>query len=62
MKHVHVQTLIPEDKHRELKMMAIRDSTTVKRLLKRAIINFLTYPKGGNYNGKSKEINERPGH
>ncbi len=54
MKHVHVQTLIPGDTHKELKMLAIRDSTTVKRLIKSAILNFLTL-KGGKENGKSEE-------
>ena len=53
MQDVHVQTLISADLHRELKLLAIRDSTTVKSLIKRAIINLLNL-KGGN-NGKSKE-------
>ena len=54
MKHIHVQTLVPEDMHKDLKMLAIRESTTVKNLIKRAIINFLNL-KGGTTNGKSKE-------
>jgi hypothetical protein len=55
MKHVHVQTLLPEDMHRELKYLAIRDSTTVKNLIKRAILHFLTHKAGGSNDGKSKE-------
>ncbi len=54
MKHTHVQTLIPDEMHRELKMLAITESTTVKNLIKRAIINLL-HLKGGTTNGKSKE-------
>lgn len=55
MSHVHVQTLLSSEEHKELKMLAIRDSTTVKKLIKSAIINFLNL-KGGNNNGKSEEI------
>jgi len=58
MQDVHVQTLISADLHRELKLLAIRDSTTVKQLIKSAIKQLLTYNliKEEN-NGKNKEIN-----
>lgn len=56
MQDVHVQTLLPADIHRELKFVAIRDGTTVKQLIKRAILHFLTHKtEGGFNNGKSKE-------
>lgn len=54
MSHVHVQTLLSSEEHKELKLLSIRESTTVKKLIKGAILNYLTL-KGGN-NGKSKEI------
>ena len=58
MQDVHVQTLLPADVHKELKFVAIRDGTTVKQLIKRAILHFLTHKtlKEEN-NGKSKETN-----
>lgn len=55
MQDVHVQTLLPAEMHRELKLMAIRDSTTVKKLIKRAIKQLLTTTSKEENNGKSKE-------